>query len=227
MNAPVLLVLGAVTVAVVHSVLPDHWVPIAVVGRTQGWTLVRVARVSGLASAGHVLASLVLAGVVALVGLRFQEQIETQQGRIVGGILILAGLGFLAWDLTRRGRHRHHDHNHDHHEGSHEHGHSHDAGAEERPWVARLRNLGVPLGVAASPDLTILPVALAAAAYGIGAVGAVLGAFTLFTIATFVVLTVVAAAAGYQVKGRWLDEHANLITSVVLIVIGVVAFVGL
>jgi hypothetical protein len=68
---------------------------------------------------------------------------------------------------------------------------------------------------------------LAAAAYGIGAVGAVLGAFTLFTIATFVVLTVVAAAAGYQVKGRWLDEHANLITSVVLIVIGVVAFVGL
>ena len=227
MNAPVLLVLGAMAVAVVHSVLPDHWVPIAVVGRTQGWTLVRVARVSGLASAGHVLASLVLAGVVALVGLRFQEQIETQQGRIVGGILILAGLGFLAWDLTRRGRHRHHDHNHDHHEGSHEHGHSHDAAAEERPWVARLRNLGVPLGVAASPDLTILPVALAAAAYGIGAVGAVLGAFTLFTIATFVVLTVVAAAAGYQVKGRWLDEHANLITSVVLIVIGVVAFVGL
>lgn len=225
MNAPLLLVLGAMAVAVVHSVLPDHWVPIAVVGRTQGWTLVRVARVSGLASAGHVLASLVLAGVVALVGLRFQEQIETQQGRIVGGILILAGLGFLVWDLARRGRHRHHDHQH--HEGGDEHEHSHDAGAEERPWVARLRDLGVPLGVAASPDLTILPVALAAAAYGIGAVGAVLGAFTLFTIATFVVLTVLAAAAGYQVKGRWLDEHANLITSAVLIVIGVVAFVGL
>lgn len=219
----VLLVLAAMAVAVVHSVLPDHWLPIAVVGRTQGWTLVRVARVSGLASAGHVLASLVLAGVVALVGLRFQEQIETQQGRIVGGILIVAGLGFLAWDLVRRrGRHHHHAH----HQDGHEHAHSH-AGAEERPWVARVRNLGVPLGVAASPDLTILPVALAAAAYGIGAVGAVLGAFTLLTVATFVVLTVLAAAAGYQVRGRWLDEHANLITSVVLIVIGLVAFVGL
>lgn len=219
----VLLVLAAMAVAVVHSVLPDHWLPIAVVGRTQGWPLVRVARVSGLASAGHVLTSLVLAGVVALVGLRFQEQIETQQGRIVGGILILAGLGFLVWDLARRrGRHHHHAH----HQDGHEHAHSH-AGAEERPWVARLRNLGVPLGVAASPDLTILPVALAAAAYGIGAVGAVLGAFTLLTVATFVVLTVLAAAAGYQVRGRWLDEHANLITSVVLIVIGLVAFAGL
>lgn len=219
----VLLVLAAMAVAVVHSVLPDHWLPIAVVGRTQGWPLVRVARVSGLASAGHVLTSLVLAGVVALVGLRFQDQIETQQGRIVGGILILAGLGFLVWDLARRrGRHHHHAH----HQDGHEHAHSH-AGAEERPWVARLRNLGVPLGVAASPDLTILPVALAAAAYGIGAVGAVLGAFTLLTVATFVILTVLAAAAGYQVRGRWLDEHANLITSVVLIVIGLVAFAGL
>src|ERR671936_667163 len=61
-HVPVLLVLGAVTVAVVHSVLPDHWVPIAVVGRTQGWTLVRVARVSGLASAGHVLPPPLLGG---------------------------------------------------------------------------------------------------------------------------------------------------------------------
>ena len=229
MSASVLLVLAAMAVAVVHSVLPDHWVPIAVVGRTQGWSLARVARVSGLASAGHVLASLVLAGVVALVGLRFKEQIETQQGRIVGGILILAGLGFLAWEGARRGRHRHHDHaHHDHaHESGDEHAHADDAGADERPWVVRLRNLGVPLGVAASPDLTILPVALAAAAYGVGAVGAVLGAFALFTVATFVVLTVLAAAAGYQVRGRWLDEHANMITAVVLIVIGVVAFVGL
>lgn len=224
MSALVLLVLAAMAVAVVHSVLPDHWVPIAVVGRTQGWSLARVARVSSLASVGHVLASLVLAGVVALVGLRFQEQIETQQGRIVGGILILAGLGFLAWEGARRGRHRHHDHAH---ESGDEHAHAHDAGADERPWVVRLRNLGVPLGVAASPDLTILPVALAAAAYGVGAVGAVLGAFALFTVATFVVLTVLAAAAGYQVRGRWLDEHANMITAVVLIVIGVVAFVGL
>ena len=230
MGAPLLLVLGAIAVAVVHSVLPDHWVPIAVVGRTQRWPLMRVARVSGLASAGHVLASLVLAGVVALVGLRFQEQIETQQGRIVGGVLIVAGLGLLLWDLVRRRRrqpqHDHHDHA-DHSDHEARHSHSHEAGVGEATWVARLRNIGVPFGVAASPDLTILPVALAAGAYGASVVGLVLGAFALFTVVTFVGLTVLAAAAGYQVKGRWLDEHANTITSVVLIVIGIVAFVGL
>jgi len=65
----VLLVGAATTVAVLHSILPDHWVPLAVIARAQRWGLVRVARVSALASIGHVLASVALAGVIAVVGL--------------------------------------------------------------------------------------------------------------------------------------------------------------
>jgi nickel/cobalt exporter len=81
--------------------------------------------------------------------------------------------------------------------------------------------------VAASPDLTLLPLALAAAAYGAGTVVLVMGLFAVVTIATFVGLTVAATAAGYQVKGAWLEEHANNITAVVLIVIGIAVFLGL
>jgi hypothetical protein len=80
----ILLIACAATVGVIHSVLPDHWVPLAVVGRTERWSLLRVGRVSALATGGHVLTSVVLGGVIALVGLEFQKQIETQQGHIVG-----------------------------------------------------------------------------------------------------------------------------------------------
>jgi hypothetical protein len=55
---------------------------------------------------------------------------------------------------------------------------------------------------AASPDLTILPVALAASAIGLGAVLGTLVSFTIVTLGTFVVLTVAATLAGYQVKGE-------------------------
>lgn len=286
-----LLLLGAATVGVVHSALPDHWAPIAVVGRTQRWSLGRVARVSFLAAGGHVLTSLVLAGVIALVGLQFQRQIEGQQGHIVGGVLALTGVGFLLWGLSGRGHaHDHAWHNHDaddhateaghqdddHHEPSstatlphelephqhehagsavvapegshlhehvhgrskHSHRHNHQAFIRHRAHLIATRSaeqtlagtlaaIIVPFGVAASPDLTFLPVAAAASAYGPSLVVSVIAVFTVFTTATFVGLTVIATAAGYHLKGEWLENNANTITSVVLIVIGVVAFIGL
>ena len=286
MRSVALLVVAAGVVGFVHSILPDHWVPLAVVGRTQRWSLFRVARISALAAAGHVLASLVLAGVIALIGLRFQKAIETQQGHIVGGVLVLTGVGFLLWGLTGHGHahghdngdshevhdnddghehdghdhppspevvdleshdHQHpepvaagdreHEHKHAHAEKIHSHPHSHEAfianrqrvllARAEAPTLAgRLAAIAVPFGVAASPDLTVLPVALAASAYGSGAVTAVLVTFAVITMGTFVGLTVVAAAAGYQVRGEWLEKNANTITSLVLIAIGVVAFFG-
>jgi len=225
-SASVPLLLGAAgAVAVLHSILPDHWVPLAVVGRTQRWSLLRVARVSALASAGHVLASVVLAGIIAAIGLQFQRQLETQQGHIVGAVLVLTGVGFLMWGLTGHG----HDHDHDY---DHGHGHDHaddadDAAPVPQQTVARrLAAIAVPFGVAASPDLTILPVALAASAVGRGAVVGVIGVFAVLTMATFIGLTVLATLAGYQIKGEWLEHHATTITALVLIATGVVAYVG-
>lgn len=272
-STSLLLLLGAAAiVAILHSILPDHWVPLAIVARTQRWSLLRVTRVSALASAGHVIASLVLGGIIALIGLQFQRQVDTQQGHIIGGILILTGLGFLIWGLLGRGHghthtrghthdsvimHKHshaegrehsydhpHDHSHEHedaehgldhphdkHETPHDHGHEPTQATKKRTaeqtLAKRLAAIAVPFGVAASPDLTILPVALAASAVGGGVVVGVLGVFAALTIGTFIGLTVLATLAGYQIKGAWLENNANSITSLVLIVLGIVAYIGL
>ena len=49
MSATPALLLAAGGVGFGHAVLPDHWVPLAVVGRTQRYPLSKVARLSGLA----------------------------------------------------------------------------------------------------------------------------------------------------------------------------------
>lgn len=243
-----LLILTGGAVGFLHSILPDHWVPLAVIGRTERWSVLRVARVSALASTGHVAASVILSAIIAAVGLEFQHQIETEQGRFIGVVLVLTGIGFLIWGLTGHGHtHSHeppHEHEHSHddveahahahahclahtHTNTWEHEHEHEhVDAPKQPLARRLGGVVVAFGVAASPDLTVLPVALAASAVGIGAVAGVLIAFTLVTMVTFVGLTVIAMLAGYQIKGEWLEKHATTITAVVLIGIGIVAFVG-
>jgi nickel/cobalt transporter (NicO) family protein len=208
-SAPVLLA-AAAGVGFAHAILPDHWMPLATVGRTRRWSLPRLARVSGLAGLGHVALSVVLGAIVIAVGLQFRQSLQSAQDAIVGGLLIVTGLAFLV--LQARGHRHHHEHEHQHeHEHDHGHDHRHGGGA-----LAIL----VPFGAAASPDLTILPVFLAATTAGTAtAVGTVL-LFGAVTIATFVVLTVLVASAGYQLRGDWLERRGNAVTGVVLVVIG-------
>ncbi len=197
-----------------HAILPDHWAPLAIVSRTRRYPLGRVARLSTAAGIAHVVVSLAIGGVIVAVGLQLRRSVESAESAIVGSILIGTGLLFLVLELTGRGHHHSPDaeHHHDHH-------HEHD------PRSSRLGFL-VSFGAAASPDLTILPVFLAATAVGVGAAVGSLIVFAAATVATFVCVTVAATAGGYQLGGTWLEKSGNLITVVVLVVLGVLVLVG-
>jgi ABC-type nickel/cobalt efflux system permease component RcnA len=222
MNAtgPALLA-AAAGVGFGHAILPDHWVPLAVLGRTRRYPLSRVARLSGLAGVAHVLVSIILGAVIIAVGLQFRSTVEDAQDTIIGCILIATGIGFVLLELTGHG-HRHdrdHEHHHhDHHDGAHDHDHGRLSG-----WAAVM----VPFGAAASPDLTILPVFVAATTAGIAtAVGAVV-IFAAVTIGTIMGLTLAAARGGYQIKGDWLERWGNLFTAGVLAAIGLLVLLGI
>jgi FtsH-binding integral membrane protein len=219
-----------------HAVLPDHWVPLAVLGRTRRYPLAKIARLSSLAGVAHVLISILLGAVIIAIGLQFRSSVSGAQDAIIGSLLILTGLGFGALHATGRGhRHDHADrHGHDHdHPGDHAHVHDHPSGHGHRHvdpdaghGIGRLAAIMVPFGAAASPDLTILPVFLAATTAGVAtAVGSVV-IFGAVTIGTIVGLTLGAAKGGYQIKGDWLERWGNAITGGVLVVIGALVLGG-
>jgi nickel/cobalt transporter (NicO) family protein len=231
MNSVPLLLAAAATVGFLHAILPDHWVPLAVIARTRRWTMWRTARITLLASGGHVLTSILLGGVIALIGLQFRSVFEAQQSHIVGATLTVTGLVFMV--IGVRERKHPHPHSHEHgqdHAGDnllpHEHDHSETSDGERHSAGRRLANIAIPFGAAASPDLTILPIFLAASAIGFTAVTGVLAAFSVVTIATFLGLTLSATAIGYQVKGEWLERNGNTITGFVLVLIGVAVLVN-
>ena len=58
---PELLLIGAVAaVGVLHTVVPDHWVPITMIARQRGWSMAETARASLIAGTGHVVSTLVM-----------------------------------------------------------------------------------------------------------------------------------------------------------------------
>jgi len=235
-NGPALLA-AAAGVGFGHAILPDHWVPLAVLGRTRRYPLSRVARLSGLAGVAHVLVSIVLGAVIIAIGLQFRSTIQSAQDTIIGCVLIATGLGFAVLELTGRGHHHDHDHDDHHHhhdpdhddheDGDHEDAHDHHASLE-RPTRGfhGLAAVMVPFGAAASPDLTILPVFLAATTAGVATALGSLVIFAAVTIGTIVGLTLAATRGGYEIRGQWLERWGNVFTALVLVVIGALVLTG-
>jgi hypothetical protein len=121
-----LLVAAVAAVGVLHTIVPDHWVPITLIARQRGWSKSETARASLQAGIGHVLSTLLIALAVWLAGVAFAERF----GHIVDTASSLALVAFGGWfaisawrDLRSHGGHGH-SHSHDF---PHLHGDNHDA----------------------------------------------------------------------------------------------------
>ena len=107
---PELLVGAVATVGVLHTMVPDHWVPITLIARQRGWSKSETARAALQAGIGHVLSTLFIALVVWLAGAAFAQRF----GHIVDTVSSLALIAFGSWfaisawcDLRKHGGHGH------------------------------------------------------------------------------------------------------------------------
>ena len=109
-----LLLVGAVAiVGVLHTIVPDHWVPITLIARQRGWSKAETARAALQAGTGHVLSTLAIALVVWVAG----AAVATSFGHVVDTLSSLALIAFGGWicvsawrDLRGAGGHRHSHH---------------------------------------------------------------------------------------------------------------------
>src|SRR6185312_13060049 len=108
------LMLAAAGVGFGHAVMPDHWMPLAVLSRTQRYSTRRTVRLSLAAGVTHVLVSLVLGAVLVVVGLQFRGTVARHTDVVIGGVLLVTGLVFVAMEMVGRGHRHDHDDNHHH-----------------------------------------------------------------------------------------------------------------
>jgi len=110
------LVAAVAGVGVLHTIVPDHWVPITLLARQRGWSRGETARVALRAGIGHVLSTLVIGLAVWAAGVAF----ATRFGTVVDTAASLALVGFglwiaiSAWREMRGGGGHGHSHGHSH-----------------------------------------------------------------------------------------------------------------
>jgi nickel/cobalt exporter len=108
-NSLWVLLLSTSSVAFLHALAPDHWMPFAAIGKAQKWSKPKLLWVTFLAGLGHVGISVLVGMIGILLGFSLSklEGIEGHRGEIVLWLLIGFGLAYMLWGIKKGKEHEH------------------------------------------------------------------------------------------------------------------------
>ena len=219
-----LLLATAVSTALFHTLIPDHWLPFVLIGRARGWSKRTTLAVSGISAAIHVALSAALGLLAVAAGLEVARAVGQSLSDAAPFLLIAFGLIYAAW-AWRKGGHFHPGGKLLHQPGEgapcpgkeesdpgHLHYHADDALIRNTTGRSALA-LAAIVGI--NPCVLILPLVLKGADQGTFALAAILGAYALTTVALMVGLSVAGVAGALRLTlpgaARYMEAASGLL----------------
>jgi hypothetical protein len=195
-----LLVATVAAVGVLHTIVPDHWAPIAVIARQRGWSRRETARVAAGAGLGHALSTIVIGVLAFFAGAIAAERFGHAINLAAGFALIAFGL----WSTIAAIREL-------------------NLTIDPLPSPSSLpARTALMLILGSSPSIEVVPTFLAAAPLGIVAFIALSLAFSVTTIGTYVVTCVLSVAGLEQFRYAAVERYGEVVSGALVIIIGVV-----
>lgn len=104
------LIIGTVTISVLHALIPSHWLPILAFEKKFNWTKEQTLRITIISALAHALSTVLLGIAIGLLSLKVSTIYEEIMEYVMAVVLIVLGIIFIV-------RHHHHNHFHLHNEG--------------------------------------------------------------------------------------------------------------
>ena len=227
------LMLGtAVSTALFHTLIPDHWLPFVFAGKARNWSAGHTAAISGVSALIHAGLSLILAFGGLLVGREAAHAVGESLETAGGILLVLFGLAYAGW-AWKKGGHFHPGGKlfHTAHEGPECSGHEGDANPEHMHYHADREMLSAPGGpggwtlaliIGINPCILILPVILASVEHGAGTVFMVAGAYSITTTGLMVGLSVLGVAGSRRLLVPAVARYMESISGLLIALTGVI-----
>ena len=230
------LIAAVAAVGVLHTIVPDHWAPIALLARRSGWTRAQAVRTAVRAGVGHVASTLAIAIVVWILGVVAAKTIGHALA-LLSSVALVAFGGYVAFGAMRELREGHghehfgHAHEHRHADGTvHVHWHEH----HDEDWhafdgVAVMHDhshqaggaLTLALVLGSSPMIEGIPAFFAAGRYGVAQLSVMAVVFAAATIVTYAALVYGSVAGLERVAFGRLERYGELLSGLVIAALGV------
>lgn len=206
------IIIGAFLLSLVHASIPNHWIPLVALSKSEKWTEKFTMSATAIAGLSHTLSTIIIGIIVGFLGYKLSSSYSFVVGVIAPSLLILLGTIYLALNI-RANRHHHHHH------------HSHDINLDE---IKKKTTIGIittlTISMFFSPCLEIEAYYFVASKLGWQGIITVSVIYTVVTILGMLLLVWLGMKGVKKIKSHFLEHHEKAITGIILIFLGLVGY---
>jgi putative Mn2+ efflux pump MntP len=199
------IIAGTILLAMVHALIPNHWMPLVAVARAEGWKQKEVTSITFIAALAHVTGTVVLGLILGFIGKQLQKDYGNTIYIVSSVLLIVFGLIYFTVNLP----------------------HHHHSEQKDLAGYKRSKNKWILIFIVMmflSPCLEVESLFLSAGAYGMGLVGLMAVIYALVSISGIMLLVNLGYKGVTLLPASFIEHNEKRISGMVLIIVGVVSF---
>lgn len=199
------LVAGTFILALVHALIPNHWLPLVAVARAEKWKARDINSITFISATAHVLGTVALGLVLGVIGKELAEQYGHAINVAASILLIIFGLVYYTVNLP------HHHHSQQQDVAKYK--------RSKRKWV-----LIFIVMMFLSPCLEVESLFLSAGAFGMGTVTLLSIVYAIVSISGILLLVNLGSKGVNLLPAEFIEHNEKRISGAVLIAVGIVSF---
>lgn len=199
------LVAGTFILALVHALIPNHWLPLVAVARAENWKMRDVTTITFFSATAHVLGTVALGLVLGVIGKELAEQYGHTINVAASVLLIVFGLVYYTVNLPH-----------------HHHSQQKDVAQYKRSkgrWI-----LIFILMMFFSPCLEVESLFLSAGAFGMATVILISIVYAIVSISGILLLVNLGNRGVSLLPAEFVEHNEKRISGAVLIAVGIISF---
>lgn len=200
------LLIGSFLLSLVHAAIPNHWLPIILIGKSEKWSARETVGVAALSGLMHTISTILLGAIIGYIGLKLTEKSEDITRTIASLILIFMGVVYFGLDL----KHQHHDHM------------PKNISGRNKSKFAIILTLA--LAMFFSPCLEIETYFFKAGTLGFIGITLVGIVYLIVTVSAMSLLVFIGCKSIEKINIHFLDHHEKKVTGSVLILLGILSY---
>lgn len=194
--------ISAIVISLLHGLIPSHWMPLLVLGKTFKWSQRKLLWISFKAAFFHSISTVIIGISIALLGKELEAELDIFTHAISAAILILIGIWFLF---------RHYHHHHFHLE-------------DVKDKSVNKIILSLNIAMFFSPCLEVTGQFLLLGSKGFNAVLLLALVYTLITIASMLIWVSISSKLMSKIDSHKWEHNIGLASGIILILTGVLLY---